>query len=167
MMTLSTAKKCLESRMLRKLHVRFGVGVRVQIPGLHHKGYVHAIKEWREVIDALRYLRDERGMIVIILAHAKTEKFVDPESSFDRFSPRLHKNATAILCEWCDAILLVTREHGAARGEKSGGERILRCVGAPAYVAKNRYGLPDTLPLSWPALFNGLAGNSADPPTPD
>jgi DNA modification methylase len=26
----------LESRMLRKLHVRFGVGVRVQPPGLHH-----------------------------------------------------------------------------------------------------------------------------------
>jgi len=30
------AKKRLESRMLRKLHVRFGVGVRVQLPGLHH-----------------------------------------------------------------------------------------------------------------------------------
>ncbi|MBD3298115.1 MAG: hypothetical protein GF341_05620, partial [candidate division Zixibacteria bacterium] len=30
------AKKRLESRMLRKLHVRFGVGVRVQSPGLHH-----------------------------------------------------------------------------------------------------------------------------------
>ena len=30
------AKKRLESRMLRKLHVRFGVGVRVQPPGLHH-----------------------------------------------------------------------------------------------------------------------------------
>jgi len=29
-------KKRLESRMLRKLHVRFGVGVRVQSPGLHH-----------------------------------------------------------------------------------------------------------------------------------
>ena len=32
----SEAKKRLESRMLRKLHVRFGVGVRVQSPGLHH-----------------------------------------------------------------------------------------------------------------------------------
>lgn len=32
----SDAKKCLESRMLGNLHVRFGVGVRVQSPGLHH-----------------------------------------------------------------------------------------------------------------------------------
>ncbi len=30
------AKKRLESRMLRKLHVRFGVGVEVQTLGLHH-----------------------------------------------------------------------------------------------------------------------------------
>ena len=100
-------------------------------------------------------------MIVILLAHAKIEKFADPESTaFDRFSPRLNKNATALLCEWCDAILLATREHGAAKGEKSGGQRILRCVGTPACVAKNRYGLPEMLPLSWSALMNGLAGNS-------
>jgi len=32
----SEAKKYLESRMLGNLHVRFGVGVRAQIPGLHH-----------------------------------------------------------------------------------------------------------------------------------
>ena len=30
------AKKCLESRMLRKLQVRFGVGAEVQSLGLHH-----------------------------------------------------------------------------------------------------------------------------------
>lgn len=29
-------KKYLESRMLRKLHVRFGVGVGVKSPDLHH-----------------------------------------------------------------------------------------------------------------------------------
>jgi DNA modification methylase len=32
-------KKNLESRMLRKLHVRFGVGVGVKSPGLHHVDY--------------------------------------------------------------------------------------------------------------------------------
>src|SRR5690606_32121521 len=32
----SDAEKRLESRMLRKLHVRFGVGVKVRILGLHH-----------------------------------------------------------------------------------------------------------------------------------
>ncbi len=131
-----------------------------RVDGGYGKGYVHALAQWRQVIDALRYLREQRGMIVVVLAHAKIEKFADPESTtFDRFSPRLNKNATALLCEWCDAILLATRERGAAKGEKSGGQRILRCVGSPACVAKNRYGLPETLPLSWPALVSGLAGN--------
>jgi hypothetical protein len=132
-----------------------------KVDGGYGKGYTHSLTQWRQVIDALRYLREHKGMIVILLAHAKIEKFADPESTpFDRFSPRLNKNATALLCEWCDAILLATREHGAAKGEKSGGQRILRCVGSPSCVAKNRYGLPEALPLSWPALMSGLAGPS-------
>jgi len=36
---LSDAKNHLESRMLGNLHVRFGVGVGMQSPGLHHKGF--------------------------------------------------------------------------------------------------------------------------------
>jgi len=32
------AKNRLESRMLGNLHVRFGVGAGVKIPGLHHNG---------------------------------------------------------------------------------------------------------------------------------
>ena len=134
-----------------------------KVDGGYGKGYVHALTPWRQVIDALRYLREEKGMVVILLAHAKIERFTDPEStSFDRFSPRLNKNAAALLCEWCDAILLATREHGAAKGEKSGGQRILRCVGTPACVAKNRYSLPETVPLAWPALMKGLAEASPD-----
>ncbi|HOO93904.1 MAG TPA: AAA family ATPase, partial [Opitutales bacterium] len=134
-----TIKKHLESRMLRKLHVRFGVGVEVQSLGLHHKGFSHALTEWRQVVEALRYLREEKGMIVVLLAHSKIEKFSDPESTpFDRFSPRLNKQASAFLSEWCDAVLLATRKLGAAKGEKAGGERILRCIGSPACLAKNR-----------------------------
>lgn len=76
-----------------------------------------------------------------------------------------------ILTEWADAVLFATRkiitktEEGgfgrertiAAGLGKDGGERILRTVGSPACVAKNRYGLPAELPLSWPALMQALA----------
>jgi len=89
----------------------------------------------------------------------------------DRYSPRLHKHVTALLTEWSDAVLFATRriitktEDGgfgrertiAAGLGKDGGERILRTVGSPACVAKNRYGLPAELPLSWPALMTALA----------
>ena len=36
---------------------------------------------------------------------------------------------------------------------KDGGERILRCVGGPSCVAKNRYGITEELPLSWAAFM--------------
>jgi len=38
----------------------------------------------------------------------------------------------------------------------NGGERILRCEGGPACVAKNRYNLPFELPLSWDSLMAAL-----------
>jgi hypothetical protein len=68
----------------------------------------------------------------------------------------LHKKANALVCEWSDAILLATREFGAAKGEKSGGQRILRCTPSAVGVAKNRYGFPDVLPLSWDSLVQAM-----------
>ena len=110
---------------------------------------------------------------VMLLAHAKVEKFEDPEASpYDRFSPRLHKHAAALVTEWCDAVLFATRkfrtqteETGFGRKRttahavgKDGGERILRTVGGPSCVAKNRYGLDAELR----SLSQGLASFNAD-----
>ena len=143
---------------------RFGAKNIEKVDGGYGKGFSHALTEWRQVVEALRYLREEKGMIVVLLAHSKIEKFSDPESTpFDRFSPRLNKQASALLSEWCDAVLLATRKLGAAKGEKAGGERILRCIGSPACLAKNRYSLPEELPLEWPALMQALASGAQVP----
>ena len=147
----------LERLIWDQLCKDFGVKNIEQAGGGFGKGYVIALTYWRQFVDLLRTIREERSMITIILAHAKIETFTDPESSaFDRFSPRLNKWASAYLCEWCDAILLATRELSAAKGDKSGGGRILRCTPSAVGVAKNRYGLPDILPLSWDHLYQGL-----------
>ena len=130
----------------------YGVKSIEKIEGGFGKGYVIVLSYWQQVIDLLRKLRDERGMIVILLAHAKVENFADPESTpVTRFSPRIHKAAAALVSEWVDAVLLATRELGASRGSK-GGDRILRTVGSPSCVAKNRYALPEILPFEWDAL---------------
>jgi len=47
---------------------------------------------------------------------------------------------------------------------KAGGERILRCVGGPSCVAKNRYGITEELPLSWGAFVAALSGSNAPNP---
>jgi len=143
----------------------------------YQKGYVFALDLWRRIVDGLDRLRNERSMCVVLLAHCKIEKFEDPESpAYDRYSPRLHKHANALITEWADAVLFATRkivtrteEQGfgqkrtiASGNNRDGGERVLRCVGSPACVAKNRYNLPAELPLSWADLFNHItAGMSA------
>jgi len=142
--------------------------------GGYARGYMHAVDYWREVVDRLNVLRGARGMVVVLIAHTKVEKFEDPESSpYDRYSPRLHKHAAALLTEWCDAVLFATRKvrtqsEDAGFGRKrtvahaigkDGGERILRTVGGPTCVAKNRYGIVDELPLSWPAFMTALSNH--------
>jgi len=116
-------------------------------------------------------------MCVIVLAHAKVEKFDDPEhSAYDRYSPRLHKHANALVTEWGDAVLFATRKiitktedagfnrkrTTAAGLGHHGGERVLRCVGSPSCVAKNRYSLPPELPLTWSALMAAMTTTPTD-----
>jgi hypothetical protein len=142
-----------------------------QVAGGYSKGYTLALSLWREIIEHLNALRNERGMVVLLIAHSKVERFEDPESSpYDRYSPRLHKHSAALISEWCDAVLFATRKirtqsedagfnrkrtiaHAIGKG---GGERILRCVGGPSCVAKNRYGIVDELPLSWAAFVQAI-----------
>jgi hypothetical protein len=143
-----------------------------QVAGGYSKGYTLALSLWREIIEHLNALRNQRGMVVLLIAHSKVERFEDPESSpYDRYSPRLHKHSAALISEWCDAVLFATRKirtqsedagfnrkrtiaHAIGKG---GGERILRCVGGPSCVAKNRYGIVDELPLSWAAFVQAIS----------
>jgi hypothetical protein len=73
------------------------------------KGYVFALPLWREVLAGLDALRNERGMEVILVAHAQIEKFANPETeTYDRYAPRLQKLASALVQEWCDEVLFAT-----------------------------------------------------------
>lgn len=161
----------LERLIFDALCEQYGVSSIEKVDGGYARGYTHALTHWRSILNDLDQLRNRRGMCVILLAHAKVEKFEDPEhAAYDRYSPRLHKHATALITEWADAVLFATRkiitktEDGgfgrdrtiAAGLGKDGGERVLRTVGSPACVAKNRYDLPAELQLSWPALMQAL-----------
>ena len=144
-----------ENLIFARVCKQFGATTVGKADGGYQRGYEHALNYWHQLIAVLGELRTEKGMIVILIAHAKIEKHDDPETTpFDRFSPKLHQKANALLCEWCDATLLATREFGAAKGEKSGGKRILRCIPSATCVAKNRYNLPEIMPLEWAPLMD-------------
>ena len=168
----------LERLVWDALCEQYGVTSIEKVDGGYARGYTHALTHWRRILSDLNTLRLQRGMCVILLAHAKVEKFEDPEHSpYDRYSPRLHKHVTALLAEWSDAVLFATRkiitktESGgfgrnrttAAGLGQNGGERILRTVGSPACVAKNRYSLPSELPLSWSVLMQAMNQETSAP----
>ena len=145
----------------------YGVKCIEKADGGYGKGYTHALTYWRQIVNLLGEIRAKRKMAIILLAHAKVERFEDPEHpAYDRYTPRLHKSACSLVCEWVDAVLFATKRMRvdsdtgkAAPVGADGGERVLRSNGSPTCIAKNRFGLPSEFPLSWPAFMTGLSGN--------
>ncbi len=136
------------------------------------RGYSFALQHWRDFLDGLGGLRDQRGMTVILIAHTKIERFENPETDpYDRYVPRLHKTAAAMVTEWCDEVLFATykvftkaTDEGFNQKRIQGlgsGERILRTTERPSHLAKNRLGLPDELPLAWADFARHLTAANA------
>jgi hypothetical protein len=122
------------------------------------KGFHFAITHWRTVLDGLEALRNDRGMTIDLIAHADIQKFHNPETdSYDRYSPRLHKLAAALITEWCDEVLFINykvyttkTDEGFNRKSVKGagsGERVVYTTERPAHIAKNRLGLPPEMPF--------------------
>lgn len=132
------------------------------------KGAVIAADYWRGILEGLSALRDEKGMAIVLIAHAEIKRFDSPEvEPFERYQPKLQARSSALVQEWCDAVLfcnyktIVKKEDvGFNREVNRGittGERLLHANEKPAYLAKNRYSLPDSLPLSWEAFSTAIA----------
>jgi GTPase SAR1 family protein len=120
------------------------------------KGYTYSQRTWQELLDALGMLRRDLGMTIILIAHSKVERFDDPESvSYDRYEIDLHDKSKGAIERDMDAIILLkcpvtikTEEVGfnKERSRADGGAQVwMHSRGRPAFVAKNRYGIPDKL----------------------
>lgn len=138
----------------------------IETPG-YGKGYLAALETWREFLDGINGLRNDRGMGVILIAHAEIKRFDSPETEpYDRYQPKLHARASALVQEHVDAVLFAnyrisTLKSDAGFGKKvvrgvSGGDRLLHTVERPAFLAKNRFGLPETIALDWATLAAGI-----------
>lgn len=131
------------------------------------KGAMIAAQQWRDVLDGLNALRNEKQMTVILLAHNTIKRFDSPEvEPFDRYQPKLQERSNAVVREWADAVMFANYKtivkkddvgfnKTVARGISS-GERMLFTTERPAYMAKNRYNLPDSIPLTWDAFANAI-----------
>lgn len=128
--------------------------------GGYGKGYVAALDEWRLFLARLERLRERRGMHIIFLAHSWVKTFKSPDTDdFDRYELKIHSKAGGLLKEWADAVLFARYETFSHVDDKtkrakgvSTGARVIHTQRTAAYDAKNRYDLPETLPLDWQAF---------------
>ena len=131
------------------------------------KGYIMASESWRYLLDALQFLRAKRGMAILLIGHAEIKTVNAPDMEpFDRYQPRLHKIATAMLTEWSDALLFANYKTFIVSDETKGGnerargvgtgERIVHTTERPSHLAKNRYAMPDQMPMQWNTIQSSI-----------
>jgi hypothetical protein len=134
------------------------------------KGYVIAVEQWRILLGRLDMLVRSRRMHVVMVAHGAVRRVDDPQTGpFDRYRLKLHDKTSDVMREWVDAVLFARHEvvtferNGKTRG-RSSGARVMHTTWSAAYDAKNRFDLPETLPLAWEELEAAVrAAAPADP----
>ena len=132
------------------------------------KGSLIAAERWREILDGLNALRNDKGMAVILIAHTTIKRFDSPEvEPYDRYQPKLQERSNAVVREWADAVLFANYRTIVKKDDVgfnqtnnrgiSTGERLLFTSERPAYMAKNRYNMPESIPLSWDAFAEAIS----------
>lgn len=125
------------------------------------KGYQVALDEWRNIVARLDELRASRRMNILLIGHTFIKPFKNPDGpDYDRYTLRLHEKAAGFLKEWSDAVLFARYDEATTKINErdakvkgiSTGERSLWTQRTAAYDAKNRFNLPETLPLKWREL---------------
>lgn len=137
----------------------------VECHGGYSKAYDIAVDEWRRVAVKLDRI-NARGIMIAVLAHSQTGKFYDPQAdSFDQHRLKMHAKGAGFWQEWADAIIFANFElvKNAEDGEwTSTGRRV--CYTSPAtdfaFIAGNRYGLPEKLDLNYNAFAQALASTT-------
>lgn len=161
----------VEPLVWRHVYQRDGVASIEEVGGGYGKGYTAAIDEWRLLLAALERLRAAKRMHVLLLAHSWIRKFQNPQGEdFDRYELKLNQKAAGLLKEWPDAVLFANYETFAVKDRAkrvrgvSTGARVLYTQRTAAYDAKNRYGLPEQLALSWEEFDRAAKKGEPAPP---
>jgi len=123
------------------------------------KGYLFAMELWMELVKKFNKLRD-KGFAIVCLAHSEIKSFSPPDTDpYDRYQIKLHKMAAAKIEEWSDVVLFANYKTYVQKNRKpvnAEQERVMFTTNKPAWFAKNRYSLPEELPMDFSALLNNI-----------
>ena len=124
------------------------------------KGYVMLGEKFAELLAKLTAMAD-KGINVVFCAHAQLRKVEKPEETgaYDHWELKCSKRVAPLVKEWCDLLLFCNYDsmviHGNNPMEKNritGNKRVMYANHAPTFDAKNRFGLPDKMPLEWDSI---------------
>jgi RecA/RadA recombinase len=143
-----------------------------QIKGIedmpYGKGYVYVAEEFGRFLNLLEELR-LRGVHIFMTAHAAIRKFEQPDElgSYDKWEMKLSKKVAPMVKEFVDALFFANYETFVVKSDEKknkvqGGRRVMYTSHHSCWDAKNRYGLPEKLPLEFSAIA-GLFGSSPTP----
>lgn len=121
------------------------------------KGYVMLAERFQELLTELNKVIAS-GVHVVLTAHAQMRKFEQPDEmgAYDRWELKMQKKTAPLVKEWSDMILFcnyrtyVVEKDGKKKAQ--GGERVMYTTHHPCWDAKNRFGLPDVLPMSFDSI---------------
>ncbi len=165
-----------ERMLFRYICERYGVETIQSANGGFGRGYTEYTNKWGEILDLLSAIRERRNMSVILIGHSDVRQVINPQiGTFDQFQPRLYEKAWKMISEWTDGVFFATRKVRVQKEDAGfnktatrtvsvgtgGGERIMHTIGGDnlPYIAKNRFSLPQELPLEWDAFLNAWQEN--------
>jgi Cdc6-like AAA superfamily ATPase len=127
------------------------------------KGYEIARERWLDMLKIFDVCL-AKNKNILCTCHEQIVAYATPDAdTYDRYNLKLHKKASAMLVARMDAVLFCQKEMILTRDRsnedrmigKTTGARVLRTTETPAWVAKNRFNLPDTVPMN-AELYNLL-----------
>lgn len=141
------------------------------------RGVSEALGEMSKLRDKLSLLRDKKQMNVILIAHSRVVEFQDPttDSGYSRYEMKLQesKNVSnrAMWREYVDSVLFCNFEtFSKGEGKQARGfstrERKMWTERSAGFDAKNRFGLPYELPLSYEAYDTAVRSSQEKPEEP-
>lgn len=137
-----------------------GVKIVEDIGGGYGKWVNVVVDSWRVALARLERLQRERGMNVVLIAHSQIKNFANPEGpDFNRYQIKLADKSAAVIREWSHSVGFAQYEQFGEKDTRtkkvkgvSTGARIVHFQRSAAFDAKDRTGLPESLPLSWEAF---------------
>lgn len=135
------------------------------------KGYIYVKEEFGRFLNRLEDVI-EKGINVVLTAHAQMRKFEQPNEmgAYDRYELKLGTKTSSqtapLVKEWSDMLLFVNyKTYSIAVDDKGkkhkaqGGKRVMYTSHHPCWDAKNRYGLDEEIPFEYAEISHILTNN--------